>query len=241
MFMRNSILLAAAFVALPVLRAQSVIISAPSVEITGKGEVMVAHESQFNRFAGGKNYWNSFTFGTVGLGKNTEFAATLYGVGRPSSGNNALGVGLKHRLFSREFSGHWHVESTAGFMIPFSLSGNGVGHWEFANVGVRTPRTRTRVTAGVSYGTRQIFGRDTYSTILGFEQPISKHLTIVADYFSGTHDLAAAIGGIAWSPKPELMVIVAHKAPNNARSGKPAPLIEVTYTFNHHSKRAKRN
>ena len=59
------------------LRAQSVIVSAPSVDITPKGEVRIAHESQITRFSGGKNYWTSFPFGTVGLGRNTEFAATL--------------------------------------------------------------------------------------------------------------------------------------------------------------------
>jgi len=215
------------------LRAQSVIISAPSVDITPKGEVMVAHESQINRFSGGRSYWNSFTFGTVGLGRNTEFAATLYGVGRPASGNNALGIGLKHRALNIHTRSGWHIESTAGFMIPFSLSGRGTGYWAYSNAGVRLPKTKTRLTAGPGYGTRQIFGRDTYSTMLGLEQPLNRHFMIVADYFSGTHDLAAAIGGIAWIPKPHVIVIFAHKIPNNAASGKPAPLIEVTYTFGH--------
>lgn len=213
--------------------AQSVIVSAPSVDITPKGHVMIAHESQFNRFSGGKNYWNSFTFGTVGLGKDTEFAATLYGVGRPASGNNALGIGLKHRPLNIHTKSGWHIESTGGFMVPFSLSGNGTGYWVYGNLGVRAPKTKTRITAGPSFGTRQIFGRRTYSTMLGLEQPINKHWMIVADYFSGTHDLAAAIGGVAWMPRPELMVIAAYKIPNNARSGKPAPLLEVTYTFGH--------
>lgn len=216
--------------------AQSVIISAPSVDITPKGEVMVAHESQFNRFAGGKNYWNSFTFGTVGLGKNTEFAATLYGVGRPASGNNSLGVGLKHRPLNIHTKSGWEIESTAGFMVPFSLSGNGTGYWVYSNLGVRIPKARTRITAGPSFGTRQIFGRRTYSTMVGIEQPLNKHWVLVADYFSGTHDLAAAIGGVAWIPKPQLMVIMAYKVPNNAKSGKPAPLLEVTYTFGHKKK-----
>jgi hypothetical protein len=216
--------------------AQSVIISAPNVDITPKGEVMVAHESQFNRFSGGKNYWNSFTFGTVGLGKNTEFATTLYGLGRPSSGNNSLGFGLKHRPLNIHTKSGWHIESTAGFMVPVSLSGNGTGYWFYGNVGARAPKTKTRITAGPSFGTRQIFGRRTYSTMLGIEQPLNKHWILMADYFSGTHDLAAAIGGIAWVPQPQVMIIFAYKVPNNAASGKPAPLIEATYTFGHKKK-----
>ncbi len=210
--------------------AQSVIISAPSTDITPKGEVMLAHESQLNRFQTG-NYWNSFTFGTYGLSKNTELAATLYGLGRPATGNVALGVGLKHRWLHHTTASGWQFEATAGFMTPFSLSGRGVGGWGFGNVSIRAPRTRTRVTVGPSYGTSQIFGRRTYSTMVGLEQPVSKKFGILADWFSGTHDLAAAIGGLAWHPKRELVIIVGYKVPNNAVSGKPAPLIEVTYNF----------
>lgn len=209
---------------------QSVIISVPSTDITPKGELMIAHESQFNRFSGGKNYWNSFTFGTYGIGKNTELAATLYGVGRPASGNNALGVGLKQRLLDVKL-GHWHVESTAGFMLPISLSGNGTGYWGFGNVSVKTPGTETRITVGPSYGTRQIFGRRTYSTIVGIEQPVSKKWSLLADWFTGTHDIAAGIAGFSWRPIHELIIIGAYKIPNNAISGKPAPLVEVTYSF----------
>lgn len=210
--------------------AQSVIISAPSTDITPKGEVMLAHESQLNRFQSG-NYWNSFTFGTYGLSKDTELAATLYGLGRPATGNVALGLGLKHRLLHHTTASGWQFEATSGFMIPVSLSGRGVGGWGFGNVSVRAPGTRTRVTVGPSYGSSQIFGRRTYSTMVGLEQPLSKHFSLVADWFSGTHDLAAGIGGFAWHPKRELVIIVAYKIPNNAVSGKPAPLIELTYNF----------
>ncbi len=211
--------------------AQSVIISVPSVDITPRGEVMVAHESQVNRFSGGRNYWNSFTFGTVGLGGGAEFAATLYGVGRPASGNVALGAGLKQRLLHKATTSGWHIESTAGFMVPFSLSGRGTGVWGYGNIALRHPRTRTRLTAGPSYGTTQIFGRRTAAAIVGVEQPVHPKLTLVADWFTGTHELGAAIAGLAWQPTRQLIVIAAYKVPNNAISGKPAPLVEVTYTF----------
>ena len=209
---------------------QSVVISAPSTDITPRDEVMLAHESQFNRFQSGR-YWNSFTFGTYGLSKDTELAATLYGWGRPASGNVALGVGLKHRWLDHQTASGWHWEATAGAMVPVSLSGRGAGGWGFSNISVRAPGLRTRLTAGPSYGTSQIFGRRTYSTMIAVEQPLSKHFSLVADWFSGTHDLAAAIGGFAWHPRREVVVIAAYKVPNNAISGKPAPLIEVTYSF----------
>lgn len=191
---------------------------------------MIAHESQVNRFQSG-NYWNSFTFGTIGLSKKTEFAATLYGLGRPASGNNSLGVGLKHKIVDKEFHSGWHLESIAGFMVPFSLSGKGTGSWVYGAASIRTPKTKTRFTVGPGYGTRQIFGRRAYSTMVGVEQPLNKKWMLLADWFTGTNELGAAIAGFSWTPKPGLIIIGAYKVPNNAISGKPAPLIEVTYSF----------
>ncbi|MBM3798339.1 MAG: hypothetical protein FJW31_30850 [Acidobacteria bacterium] len=188
---------------------------------------MLAHEGQLNRFQTG-NYWNSFTFGTYGLSKNTELAATLHGLGRPASGNVSLGVGLKHRWLLHTTASGWQLGASSGFMTPLSLSGRGVGGWGFSNFSVRAPGVRTRVTAGPSYGSSQIFGRRTYSTMVGLEQPLSKKFSLAADWFSGTHDLAAAIGGVAWHPTPQLVVIFAYKVPNNAASWKPASLIELT-------------
>jgi len=51
--------------------SQSVVIIAPSTGITHRGELMLAHESQFNRFQSGR-YLNSFTFGTYGLRRKTS-------------------------------------------------------------------------------------------------------------------------------------------------------------------------
>ena len=114
------LLLSLLFASHPVF-SQSVVISAPSTDITSRGEAMLAHERQFNRFQSGR-YWNSFTFGTYGLSKNTELAATLYGVGRPASG--------------------WHWEATAGFMTPISFSGCGVGGWGLATSACGLPAQR---------------------------------------------------------------------------------------------------
>ena len=61
--------------------------------------------------------------------------------------------------------------------------------------------------------------------MVAVEQPVSKHFSIVSDRLSGTHHLAAVIGVFGWHPRRELVVIVAYKVPNNAASGKPAPLL----------------
>lgn len=231
--MLRSFVLFVSSVVPPAVFGQSLIVGVPSTDVTPKGHVMIAHESQFNRFQAPRNYWNSFTFGTIGLGANTEFAATLYGPGRPATGNNTLAIGLKHRMPLAKAGNRWEPTLAVGAMLPFSLVGRGTGYWGYSAFSFRLP-TKTRITAGPSHGTRQVFGVNATKAIVGIEHPFNKKWMFVADWMSGTHDLAASIWGMAYHVNPQLVVIAGYKIPNNARSGKPAPLLEITYTFGKH-------
>lgn len=208
----------------------------PSADITAKGEFALAHETQLNRFQAG-NYWNSFTFATYGIGKNTELASSAYGFSIPGSGNRAIGFGLKSMYpIKTDFAKKWQLKLTGGFMIPVSFNGKGTGYWVYGNGSMRVPRARTRLTVGPSLGTRQIFGRRAYSTMVGIEQPLSKRWGIVSDWFSGTNDLGAAIFAFSFQRDPRTLIIFGYKLANNGRSGKPAFMIEVARSFGHHHK-----
>lgn len=163
----------------------------PSENITPEAEFALAHETQLNRFQSG-NYWNSFTCATYGIGKNTELASSAYGFSIPGSGNRALGFGLKSMI---PIEKKWQFKLTGGFMIPVSFNNKGTAYWVYGNASIRVPQSRTRITVGRSFGTRQIFGRRAYSTMVGVEQPLTKRWGIVSDWFSGTNDLGAAIAG----------------------------------------------
>lgn len=210
--------------------AQSLIVGIPSADITPKGELALAHETQLNRFESG-GYWNSFTFATYGIGKNTELASSAYGFSLPGSGNRAIGFGMKSMVPLEQ---KWQFKLTGGFMIPVSFDGKGTGYWVYGNASLRVPRTRTRFTAGPSFGTRQIFGRQAYSTMVGVEQPLSKRWGVVSDWFSGTHDLGAAIVGMSFQRDRKTLIIFGYKVANNAASGKPAFMVEVARSFGHH-------
>ncbi len=121
-------------------------------------------------------------------------------------------------------------------MLPFSFDGQGVGYWTYGGVSVRLPRPRTRFTAGPSIGTKQIFGpaggRHNLHALVGIEQPLTAKWSIVSDWFSGTHELAAGIFALSYQPDKKTMIIFGWKAPNNAPSGSPAFTVEVTRNFN---------
>jgi hypothetical protein len=212
------------------LNAQSVIVGVPSTDVTTPNKAMIAHESQLNTWTYAAPYWNSFTFGTYGIGKNIELAATLYGIGSPASGNVALSVGYKHRVPLKENS-PWEPTLAFGQMIPISFSGTGLGFWTFGVASLRLPLLRTRFTAGASYGTKQIFGATTASGVFGIEQPITKHVSIIGDWFSGSHDLAAFVPAFQFNVSHTFMVITGVKFPNSKRAGPVAGLVELTYEF----------
>lgn len=213
-------------------QAQSLIVGIPSTDVAKKKEFVLAHESQYNRLTSG-NYWNSFTFATYGIGKRTELAASVYGVSTPRSNNTSIGIGFKTVLpeVRTRWAEKWELRSAAGFMLPISLEGRGVGYWVYSNASIRIPGARTRLTAGPSFGTSQIFGRRKYSTMVGFEQPLTKRWSVVADWFSGTHDLAAGIFALSWQKDPKTLIIFGCKVANNAGSGKSALMIEVARSF----------
>lgn len=210
--------------------AQSVIVSAPNTDTTPKGIVMLAHESQVNAWSQSKLYWNSFTFSTYGLTKNLELAATLYGVSRPGSGNVALAAGYKQRIPLPKVGG-FEPAFAFGQMLPVSLSGKGVGTWTYGVASVRVPGLRTRFTAGPSYGSEQVFGSRTLHALLGIEQPLNDKFMLIADWFTGRHDLAALVTGLQWHAAHGFIVIVGYKFPNVRRAGPASALCELTYEF----------
>ena len=210
--------------------AQSLIVSVPSTDVTRSGVTMIAHESQINTWSQRYPYWNSFTFATRGIGSNIELAATLYGVSRPGSGKVALAVGFKHRIPLAKNS-PWEPTVAVGQMFPVSLLDAGVGTWTYGVASARVPGLRTRLTIGPSYGTRQIFGRTALSAIVGVEQPLTPHVSLIVDWFSGAHDLGAAVPGVQFNISHQLILIAGYKIPNAKRAGPPSALVEVTYEF----------
>jgi hypothetical protein len=49
--------------------------------------------------------------------------------------------------------------------------------------------------------------------MLGFEQPLTKHISLIGDWFSGTHDLAAFIPAMQIDIKKHVLIF-GYKFPN---------------------------
>lgn len=238
-------------------RAQSLIVGIPNAEVTHQGKFALTHESQSDVWRRDAT-WNSFSFLTYGLSKKVELAVSLSNLAAPRSGNLSMGVGYK---FVHQFAeqdprlSRWELKATVGQMLLLSLEPrlttptvNGqppteagrelqsppVGGWVYAHGSLRLPGPQTRLTAGVSYGSSQAFGVGNYpvSFMGGVEQPVVPWLSLVADWYSGTHALASFIPAIQFNLKrPKGALIVGYKRPNDPSTQRDAAILEFMVEF----------
>ena len=142
-------------------QAQQTIFNIPSADATDKGKIYLGHASQFRLNNPGR-YWYVTDYFAYGLGNQTDLEATLYNTSWPVSGNVSLGVGFKS-TFPLLIGNHSKAELclTVGSQALFSLQGNGIGVWGYSHLSGKIPKTKTRLTAGISVGHKQLFGKNT--------------------------------------------------------------------------------
>lgn len=203
--------------------AQQTIFNVPSPDLTEKGMIFFQHQSSFsNEFA---NFDNNFVYG---LGKNTEFDLTLFGVGTKSIRNEVLAPGFKTVIPIFEKS---KTKFTFGHLIPISLTGKGVGGYTYSHISTIIPKTKTRVTSGVAIGTEVLFGRDFVSYVGALEQPITRKLSLAVEWYSGKHANGFLIPGFYYRVSPKFILSAAFKIRNNRGNGHNGFIIELSKFF----------
>ncbi|MCM0606738.1 MAG: hypothetical protein KA715_11675 [Xanthomonadaceae bacterium] len=208
--------------------AVSLIASVPNAQTTPKGVFMIAHESQVPYFPDpGKANWQTFNFFTYGISEQFEVASTVYNLTFPGSGRLAASIGYKWVAPLSE-----QLKFIFGQEFPFALQGNvSVGHWTFTGLSYNFYQTNTRLTAGINSGSSLIFGSNVLDGFFGFEQSIVPHWTLIADWYSGKHDLGVLITAIQWNPNHSLTVITGPKWGNPGSFNENGWMLEITYEF----------
>lgn len=200
--------------------AQQTVFNVPSADITEKDKIYFLEEAQFRPWNPDMSFVST-SFGAYGIGHNTEIDMTLFNVGAPTTDAISLGTGLKSSIpiFKNKFPKR-EYKFTAGSQILISLQGQGVGNWTFAHLSGRLPKANTRLTCGLSYGTKQAFGEDNLSFIAAIEQPVTKKLNIIADWYSGTEHFAGyLISGFSYSLPKNSTVYLGYQIPNSSQVG----------------------
>lgn len=218
---------AALFLGASPLHAQSLIVGIPNADVTPKGAWFFTHESQVKP-VGDPPGWNTFQFLTYGAGFGTELALSFVNFGRPATGNRTIALGFK-TVLEQHGPGRsvWDPRATFGLMVPKSVDARGAGVWAYSSASVRLPAWRTRFTAGPTYGTPQLFGVEKAGIMAGVEHPITPRLSLIADWYSGQHDLAALIPALQVNLPRDFIFIAGYKIPNPGAPGGHALVIEI--------------
>lgn len=210
------------------------IFNVPSADVTEKNHIFLQEEVQTTPWNTDNAFLNT-TYSAVGIGHNTEIDATLFNVGSPATQNISLGigfksaipiVGLKEKFPEREF------KLTVGSQILLGLEGNGVGNWSYAHLSGRVPKINTRLTAGINYGGRQAFGQNSFSFIAGVEQPVTKKISIIGDWYSGSEHWAGyLIVGTSYAFNKNTVLYTGYQIPNSPKVGSSGFVIQLAKIF----------
>lgn len=196
--------------------AQQAIVTMPSADITPRGQLFFMHESQLRPWRPEPS-WNTTHFLTFGVGSGFELTATLFNVEAPRTDRPSLALGFKtfKPLFADALP-TTNLGITFGMKAVISLAGEGVGHWVYAHVSGRLPVLRTRLAAGISHATSQLQKADKLVFISSVEQPLgSEKLNLVAEWFSGEHDLGNFIVGLTFHPNHTWIFVAGFKFPTS--------------------------
>lgn len=240
----TAVILSLGMLLMPMFRlsAQQTIVNLPSADQTAKGHFFVLHETQARPWSP-DGYWRSTNFFTYGITDNIEACFTTYnidllGANKPFT---ALGFGYKfsHQFFKEE-APDLEVKLTGGQMITTSLDGLGTGLWSYSHLSMRLPVLHTRIAAGISKGSRQVFGGvqegfvtgENVNFIASIEHPITKEWGIVMEWFSGLHEMGDLVPGVIYHNKSiEMVFILGYKIGNDGTGKTNGIIFEIGKTF----------
>lgn len=214
--------------------AQQTIFNVPSADVTPKGKTYLEQESQFRAW-NPDAFWVGTHYAGYGIGHNTEIDVTLFNVGAPATNNISLGTGFKSVMPIAGLKDKYpnqEYKFTIGSQVLSGLQSQGAGNWTYAHFSGRLPVTRTRITSGMSFGTKQIFGENTTCFIGGIEQPVNKKITLLTDWYSGSEHFAGfLIPGFSYSMPKDTTLFVGYQIPNSSQNGPSGFVIELAKIF----------
>jgi hypothetical protein len=221
-------------------RAQQAIVNMPSADITPSGRFFAMHESVLRPWRPNR-YWYGTNFFCYGVGHHTELALTTWNVGisSPRTSNETVGLGFKSSLpvFGKALESR-EMRLTIGHMGLINTRGLGLGGFSYAHLNGRLWQDGPRLTAGLCYGSEELFKRAASSFMGGVEIPLQyapgrkfARYVWVNEWFSGTHDFSSLITGLLWHPDKDHIVVVAYRQPNTSLVGKSGLVLEYGLFF----------
>lgn len=223
-------------------KAQMTIINVPSADVEKKNHVFLQHEAQFRTKKNG-DFYNATNYLTYGIGADTEVTLTSFNLGNLAKDNNVISTGFKSSISFSELSKNfskslsktlekYQFKAIVGSNLVLAVDEGGSGNWSYLLSSLTVPQSKTRLTFGATYGTKEIFGREGVYLACGIEQKITNQLSYIADWYSGqSNSFGIFAFGPSYSFKNGAVLIGGYQIANSKRIAQNAFFFEIAKSF----------
>jgi hypothetical protein len=220
--------------ALPIF-GQQTIFNVPSADIAVKTDWFFQHQTTTRVWNPGRSWVQTNAFG-YGIGHSIELDATLFNLDVKDAKDSTLSVGFKASVPLLRNTAKMPLRLVVGDMFEFTerpldntrLRNPHEGNWAYVMLNTELPRLKTRLTGGLTDGTKVLFGQRANGFLGGLEQPLSNRWTFQVDWFSGHHELAYWIPGVVYRFRERWMLSLGLQVPNRTTVGSRAIIVELT-------------
>jgi hypothetical protein len=235
--------LAAAFVVLLMMlcgadskaRAQQTIFNVPSTDVLERGKVYAELDASFKpNDSESVSRFSSFVPRVVmGVGGRVEVGLNVTGNVQPGPDSTTLVPTVKYKFYDGGDKGFAIVGGDHLF-IPVRRRAYDAGNYVYLEFSKTFKKSGTRLTAGGYDFTRNVVsGANRAGGQFGFEQPLSKTVTLAADYFTGKHSAGYFTPGVVFKVGRKTTGYAGYSIGNqNPSRGNHFFLLELGYNFN---------
>jgi hypothetical protein len=213
--------------------AQMTILNVPSADVAKKGGYFFEHESQFRTKENGR-FYNATHYLTAGIGANTELSATYFNLGDQAKDGDTLATGFKSAIpipINEQYQ-KYRPTLIIGSNLVSTLHHDSFGNWSYLGSAVTIPQSKTRLTAGISYATQELYGLEATRFMGGFEQQLTTNLSYIGDWFSGnSNSLGVFASGLSYQFPNELIAIAGWQFSNSKRIAQNGFIVELAKSF----------
>jgi hypothetical protein len=215
------------FYAAPAL-SQETVFNVPSADVLDPGGVYFEFDATYMPRSAAR----SFTPRTVvGIGRQIEIGLNINGLSAPGEPRATLTPTIKWKAYDGRKNG-WAFLIGDDLFIPVQNRSYRVGNYTYAEC-TKTWRTNTRATFGAYAFTKHVVASGNRAGgQFAIEQPMTKRLTLAADWYTGDQDLGYVSPGIIFKATSRLTLYGTYQIGNGRASvGNHQMLIELGWNF----------
>ena len=216
-------------------RAQQTIFNVPTTDVLERGKVYAELDASFKpNDSEAVSRFSSFVPRiVVGAGGRVEVGLNVTGNIQPGPDSTTLVPVIKYKFYDGKENG-FAIAGGDHLFIPVHNRAYNAGNYVYLEFSKTFKKSGTRVTAGGYDFTRNVVaGANRAGGQFGFEQPVSKTVTLAADWFTGKHASGYFTPGVVFKLGKKTTGYAAYSIGNqNASRGNHFFLLELGYNFN---------